>query len=166
MSRSKILVVTALVVPLLALAGCGRSDAVNPPTQPAEGINQPDVPAAATGSAGGRVPGTGPASFVGRWAADVAWCANPQGAHRPVEITPIRFEGYENSCHIVTVDETATGYLATLRCEAEGVTRPERVHFTVVGQTLTLTYPGQNDTQVKLTKCTTLNDVTSTTPGL
>jgi hypothetical protein len=166
MSGLKVLVLSVLVAPMLGLAACGRHESVNPPTQPAEGINQPDVPAAATGSTGGRVPGTGPASFVGRWAADVSWCVNPQGAHRPVEITPIRFEGYENSCHIATVDETATGYLATLQCQAEGATRTDRVHMSVTGQILTLTYPDQDDAQVKLTKCTTLADVAPTKPAL
>jgi hypothetical protein len=170
MTAVKILVLSAAAVSLLASAGCGRSKAVNPPTEPAQGINQPDVAPAATGSMGGRVSGTGPTSFVGRWASDVAFCANPQGSNRPIEITPIRLETSDRSCHIATVDETATGYLAALQCRApgqpDGAMRQERVHFAVVGQTLTLTWPDQGDAQIKLLKCTTLADVASTKTGL
>lgn len=162
MTLPKILVLSLLLAPIAGLGGCDRHKAVNPPTEPARAIDQPDVAPEASGSSGGRIAGTGPASFVGRWASDVSWCADPRGTNRPIEITPIRFEGYENSCHIFSVDQTATGYLATLQCESQGVAKQTRAHFAVAGQTLTLTYPDQGDAQVKLLKCTTLGDVAPT----
>lgn len=164
MRAEKLLVPLILALPLLA--GCGKHKSVNPPTEPAQAINQPDVAPPATGSSGGGVAGTGPTSFVGRWASDVSWCANPQGAHRPVEITPIRFESSAKSCHIFTVDETANGYLATLQCRAQGQpdgpVHQERVSMSVAGQGLTLTYPDQGDARIKLLKCTTLADIAPT----
>ncbi|CAN5202589.1 hypothetical protein BH09PSE1_BH09PSE1_17260 [soil metagenome] len=165
MSGLKILVLSALILPL-AVGGCGRSKALNPPTEPAQAIDQPDVAPPATGSSGGGVAGTGPISFVGRWTADVSQCANPQGTNRPIQITPIRFETSDKSCHIYSVDETANGYLAVLKCrpqgQPQGVEHQERVHLSVVGQTLTLGYPDQGGAQVKLLKCTTLTDVAPT----
>lgn len=166
----KILVLPAALLSFGAMSGCDRHKAVNPPTQPAEAINQPDVAPAASGSSGGRIAGTGPISFVGRWAADVAWCANPQGPKSPILITPIRFETPNKSCHIYSVDETATGYLAVLQCQtraqpavqAQGAVHQERVHLAVAGQTLTATYPDQGDAQIKLRKCTTLADIAPT----
>jgi hypothetical protein len=159
MTGLKFVVLPALVLVVAGLSGCGRHRQVNPPTEPAQAINEPDVAAPATGSAGGRVSGTGPASFVGRWAADVSWCANPQGEHSPIQITPIRFEAHGNSCHIYSVDETATGYLAVLQCQSQDAKRQERVHLSVVDHVLTLTYPDQGDAQVRLHQCTSLADV-------
>ena len=115
---------------LASLSACDQARTVNPPTQPAEGIPIDD--AAPQGSPGTlTLPGRGPVSFVGRWAADVSWCAAPEGDRRPIEITPLRFEGYENSCAIAAVDEVTDGYVATLDCAAEGTTRRERVKMSV-----------------------------------
>ena len=79
------------------------------------------------------MPGSGPASFVGLWAANRAWCANPRGAERPIEISTTRFEGYENSCGILSVNQVADGYEAGLACSAEGQTSRERVRMNVQG---------------------------------
>lgn len=164
MTLAKIAFAALLLGPVAFVSGCGRHEAVNPPTEPAQAIDRPDVAPEATGSSGGGVPGTGPASFVGRWSRDVAWCANPQGDRRPVEITPIRFESPDRSCHIYSVDETANGYLAVLQCDAANPARQERVLLTVAGQTqtLTLTYPDEADARVSLHKCTTLADLAPT----
>ncbi|CAN5292224.1 hypothetical protein BH10PSE2_BH10PSE2_26660 [soil metagenome] len=154
----------------LALAGCGKGGAVNAPTQPAKPVTEPGpapgVPAA-SGSAVTARPGTGPVSFVGRWSENVAWCAAPSGAETPITITPVRFEDYQNSCHIYSIDQTASGYQAALQCINQGQPRNERVSMSVIDQVLTLTYldrgPGA---QVKLTKCTTLGDVSAAAPVL
>jgi len=156
-------------LPLCLLAACGEASRVNPPTEPAEAVTAPaaNAPGAApSGSTAPMLPGAGPTSFVGRWAADVRWCAAPRGANRPIEITPTRFEGYENGCDIATVDETDTGYVATLRCLSEGQTRNERVHMAVSGQTLRLEYLDRGGKPVQLLKCTTLGDTTTRAPDV
>jgi len=99
------------------------------------------------------LPGAGPASFVGRWAADITWCSSTTGAERPIEITTTRFEGYENSCSIDRIHEEAGGYDATLTCEAEGMTAQERVRLAVQGDSLRLTWPDRNGAVVLLTRC-------------
>lgn len=139
---------TALAV---LLATCGREN-VNPPTEPAEPITGPAAEPPKETEAGSR-PGTGAASFVGRWAANTAWCANTSGAERAIEITPTRFEGYENSCMIVSVDERPGGWTASLRCDSEGQTRHERVQVAVTDNILDLTYPDRGGSTVKLTRC-------------
>lgn len=140
---------------LLSLAACGR-ESVNPPTDPAspvtarEGAAPPPPPPAEVGAV---LPGSGAASFVGRWAAEPAWCAAPRGAERPIDITPTRFEGYENSCSIDRIDERAGGYDAALTCDAEGMRSQERVRLEVQGDALRLTWPDRNGAVVLLTRC-------------
>jgi hypothetical protein len=148
-----------------ALAGCGRGEGANPPTEPADPLTTPEATAPAAGPASDPVmPGTGPASFVGRWAADARWCANTQGAERAVVITPFRFEGYENACDLADVAQVAGGYEARLQCVAEGQARTERARFTVSGQTLDIAWLDRNQ-RTRLLKCTTLADP-GPTPGL
>jgi hypothetical protein len=144
-----------ILLSALALAACGPAE-TNPPTDPAEPIDTPAASApqpAPPPGVGPIMPGSGPQTFVGRWAADAAWCANPQGAERPIEITTTRFEGYENSCAITSVDEVADGYQAGLSCEAEGQTSTERVRMSVQGESLRLSWPDRNGAVVLLTRC-------------
>lgn len=153
-----------IVAATTALAACGQ-ESVNPPTEPARPADgAPSAPPAPEPGVTPTLPGTGPASFVGRWAANVAWCATPNGAERPIEITPTRFEGYENSCAIERVDQTATGYDAALVCQSEGMTNRERVRMAVAGQTLNLTYLDRDGARVQLTKCTTLGETPERSP--
>ncbi len=153
----------------LTAAACGPSD-TNAPTDPAEPIDTPaaDAPPspATPGGVGAMLPGSGPQSFVGRWAANVAWCPNTHGAEQPIEITPTRFIGYENSCTIATIDQRDDGYDAALRCQAEGETTIERVRMVASGQTLQLTYLDRDNASISLTKCTTLGDTTPSGPEL
>ena len=145
---------------LLVLAACGPEPA-NPPTDPAEPIDTPEAaapPPPPPPGVGTVMPGAGPRSFVGRWAADVAWCLNQQGPERPIEITTTRFEGYENSCAITEVDQVGEGYEAALACTAEGTTSAERVRMEVSGQTMRLTWLNRGDAVVSLTKCTQLDE--------
>lgn len=142
---------------VLLLAACGREE-VNPPTEPARAVEPPPDAAPPDPALDRPRPGTGPASFVGRWAADVAWCPNTSGERQPITITPTRFEGYENSCAIDRLDEQASSYLADLTCTAEGMTTQERVRMTVDGQRMALSWLSRNDLRVELTKCTTLAD--------
>lgn len=144
---------------LLALAACGPQS--NPPTEPAAPIDTPAAevpPPPPPPGVGSILPGSGPQSFVGRWAADVAWCLNEQGPERPIEITVTRFEGYENSCAITAVDQVSEGYEANLSCTGEGMTSNERVRMAVSGQTMRLTWLNRENAVVSLTKCTQLND--------
>lgn len=110
------------------------------------------------------LPGRGATSFIGRWAAEVSWCAAPQGERRPIEITSTRFEGYENACEIAAVDEVADGYVATLACVSEGTVRSERVRFQVTQDVMRLSYLDRTGDPVTLRKCTTLEDTATTQP--
>lgn len=144
---------------ILLLAACG------PDAEPT--TTQPDVTVPAPiedPSVAASMPGAGPTSFVGRWAADVAWCPNTNGDTQPITITPTQFIGYENSCDIAEVTQTADAYQATLRCQSEGMATTERVRMAVEGQTLNLTYLDRDSATVQLTKCTTLADTATTSP--
>lgn len=145
---------------VLALAACGSGE-TNPPTEPAAPIDTPDAaapPAAPPPGLGPSLPGGGPRNFVGRWAADVSWCANTSGAERPIEITTTRFEGYENSCAIDDIQQVSDGYEADLTCMAEGSAARERVRMSVTGQAMRLTWLNRDNALINLTKCTTLED--------
>lgn len=145
---------------VFALAACGPGE-TNPPTDPADPIDTPEAaapPASSEPGAGSLLPGAGPRSFVGRWAADVSWCPNTTGPERPIEITTTRFEGYENSCAIGSINQVSDGYEADLTCTAEGTVSSERVRMSVAGQTLRLTWLNRDNAVVNLTKCTTLDD--------
>jgi hypothetical protein len=157
------------------LSACGDGGRVNPPTEPAQAIATPEAPAgdpAPTNSMAPLLPGAGPTSFVGRWTPDVRWCAAPSGVHRPIEITPLRFEAPDASCHISEIDETETGYAATLQCGvpggAGGQPKTEQVTLAVSGQVLTLRYlnRGPAGRVERLLKCTTLGDTSSQSPSL
>ena len=141
---------------LLVLAACGQSE-TNPPTDPAAPINTPEAeepaPPTPPPGVGSIMPGSGPQTFVGRWAANRAWCANPQGAERPIEISTTRFEGYENSCGILSVNQVRDGYEAGLACSAEGQTSRERVRMNVQGDAMRLTWLNRNSAVVSLVRC-------------
>ena len=160
------LLIRTLIIPclVLSLGACGDNGPVNPPTEPAASISVEDPSAPAPRGQTSMLPGRGATSFVGRWAADVSWCAAPQGANRPIDITATRFEGYENSCGIAAVEEVADGYVATLACVSEGTAQSERVRFQVTGDVMRLTYSDRGGDPVELHKCTTLAD-TATTPA-
>lgn len=144
-----------ILLSVLALAGCGQAQ-TNPPTDPAAPIDTPEAQAPAPippPGVGSIMPGSGPQTFVGRWAASAAWCANPQGAERPIEITTTRFEGYENSCGILSISQVSDGYEAALACAAEGETTSERVRMAVQGDSLRLTWLNRNNAVVSLARC-------------
>lgn len=160
------MILRTLVLPalLIGLGGCGDSGPVNPPTEPAAAITVDDPAVPTQRGQTSMLPGRGAASFVGRWAADVSWCAAPQGERRPIEITSTRFEGYENSCEIAAVDEVADGYVATMACLSEGAVRSERVRFQVTEEVMRLSYLDRAGDPVTLRKCTTLTDTATTQP--
>lgn len=150
--------VAAVPALVLSLAACGESGPINPPTEPAAPIAAGDPTAPAARGQTSMLPGRGAQSFVGRWAANVEWCANPRGAERPIEISSTRFEGYENSCEIAAVEEVADGYVTTLACMSEGTANSERVRFQVTAATMRMTYMDRGGEPVELNKCTTLSD--------
>lgn len=141
-----------LFVLALGASACGRQG-VNPPDEPAPPVQSPEGMQAVEPAGPSSLANRGSKSFVGRWAANVAWCANPQGERRPVEITPLRFQGYENSCDIARIDEVPGAYVAALACTSEGRTRNERVVLAVSGDMLTLTYPDRDGAVAKLGRC-------------
>ncbi len=148
----------------LSLTACGEGASVNPPTEPAAPIEIQDPATPPDKGQTSMLPGRGATSFVGRWAANVSWCAAPQGERRPIEITATRFEGHENSCSIAAVDEVADGYVATLACISEGRAASERVRFQVAGDVMRLSYPDRGGEPVTLRKCTTLEDTATAPP--
>ncbi|WP_298747735.1 hypothetical protein [uncultured Brevundimonas sp.] len=154
---------TRIIPCLLAVFAVSACDAdkPNPPTEPAEAVDTPEAevpPTVPPPGAGSALPGAGPRSFVGRWAADVSWCPNTTGPERPIEITTTRFEGYENSCAMASIDQVADGYEAALTCTGEGMVSNERVRMAVSGQSMRLTWLNRDNAVVVLTKCTTLED--------
>ena len=146
-----------LILPaaVLALAACEPAAEAPeaPPTEPSAGAPVTPEPTPE--------PIPTPAAYVGAWAADPAWCENTTGPERPVRITATRFEGYENSCAIASIDQIADGYEAALTCTAEGSVSNERVRMAAAGQTLRLTWLNRDNAVVTLTKCTTLEDTPS-----
>lgn len=136
----------------MTLAACGP-DSVNPPDEPAEPIQTPEAMIPAPNVSGESPFAGGPKSFVGRWAANLDWCERPQGERRPIIITPMRFEGYENSCDIAAIDEVNGGYNARLVCRSEGQERTERVRMAVSGDVLNIVYPDRDNSQAKLGRC-------------
>ena len=151
---------------ILMLGACDRQT-VNPPTEPAEAIATSEVapPAPSPPGVGPSLPGAGPQSFVGRWAAETAWCNNTTGPQRPITITPLRVEGYENSCAITTLDEVVDGYEVALACQAEGAATGERVRLSVQDEVLRLTWLNRNDAVVLLKRCPAAAAVTAPKPG-
>ena len=148
-----------ICVVALALAGCDRDGGVNPPTEPARPVQGPAAvvsPSERPPEAGSMLPGAGPASFVGRWAAEADWCFNPRGDRVPIEITTTELRGYENRCDIQRITEISTGYEAALKCESEGQARYERVRFVTTAKTLAITWMDRSDRPVRLLRCTTL----------
>ena len=140
---------------VLALAACGQSE-TNPPTDPAAPIDTPEAeapPVTPPPGVGTIMPGSGPQTFVGRWAANPAWCARVQGAERPIEITTTRFEGYENSCGILSISQVADGYQAALACASEGQTTSERIKMAVQGDGMRLTWLNRNNAVISLARC-------------
>jgi hypothetical protein len=156
--------ILSLPVLLVLVAGCGESGPVNPPTEPAAPVAGQDPTAVPAAGQTSMLPGRGATSFVGRWTANVEWCAAPQGANRPIEISSTRFEGYENSCEIAAIEEVADGYVATLACVSEGTARSERVRFQVTGDNMRMTYLDRTGGAVELHKCTTLEDTATKAP--
>lgn len=143
------------ILSVLALAACGQPE-TNPPTDPADPIDTPEAkapPPPPPPGVGSIMPGSGPQTFVSRWAADVAWCSNTQGAERPIEITTLRFEGYENSCGILSIAQVADGYEAALACASEGRTARERIRMAVQGDGMRLTWLNRNDAVISLARC-------------
>lgn len=142
----------ALFVSVLALTAAACERGPNPPDRPAEPVGGPPPgvnPTAPT------APGAGPATFVGLWAAEDAWCAN-EGApteQRPLRITTERFEGYENSCSIDSVTQSGDGYVAELTCVGEGMTARERIHLRALANSLRITWPDRDGAVSDFVRC-------------
>ena len=149
------LVPVLTMLPLLFCAAC-EQQGVNPPTEPANPIAVSDAdapPATRPPDVGVVMQGSGPATFVGRWAAQASWCASTQGAKQPITISTMRFEGYENSCAIASLDQVSDGYEAALACQAEGTPSTERVRLAVQGDALRLTWLNRDNAVVQLVRC-------------
>lgn len=149
------------------LAACGPAE-INAPTDPAAPIDTPEADAPAPTpppGVGSIMPGSGPQTFVGRWAANAGWCANPQGPERPIEITTTRFEGYENSCGILSISQVSDGYEAALACASEGETSSERIRMAVQGDSMRLTWLNRNNAVISLARCPATAPAEAATPG-
>lgn len=100
---------------LALLAACGKPEGVPPP-------------APATAASAGEAPA--PATYVGRWAATDALCADGAWVFEDRSLSTAG----ETSCQFDKVTPNATGYEVEAQCMAEGARAP----FTL---TLTLTDP-------------------------
>lgn len=127
---------------LLAPAAC---EPAAPPEAPPPAEPASEQPAAVQGEV--------EPTFVGRWAADPAWCRNDSGAERPIRLTLRRFEGYENVCDVRALMRDDTGWEATLACEAEGARTTERLRLQPVGDHLMITWRDRDDAEVLFTRC-------------
>jgi len=159
--------VPVVFLAVLALAACGPAE-VNSPTDPAAPIDTPEAdapPPTPPPGVGSILPGSGPQTFVGRWAANASWCANPRGAERPIVITTTRFEGYENRCSIQSITQVADGYEAALACEAEGQVSDERIRMAVQGEGMRLTWLNRNDAVISLVRCPGPTPAEAARPG-
>ena len=156
------------LIPILlaGLAACSEPQ-VNPPTEPAAAIPIPEEAALEPVRPGitPTLPGRGPASFVGRWAASRSWCANTSGPEQPIAITTTRFEGYENGCDIAAIDQVQGGYVAQMSCMAEGVVSTERLRLGVGGDTLSLTWVDRKNVRTELTRCPAADPPPPTDPA-
>lgn len=164
-STTMIRTLTPVLAAVLLVAACDRQT-VNPPTEPAAAVGSPEVaPAAAPPGVGPAMPGAGPASFVGRWAGNIAWCANTTGAEQPITLTPLRLEGYEHSCAIDSIDQVADGYTVALTCQAGGAVSRERVRLSVQENVLRLTWLNRNDAVILLARCSKAPDPATAPAG-
>jgi hypothetical protein len=141
-----------LVADAIFLTACGQGN-VNPPTEPAEPLQTPEAmqPVQSTGPS--LLATRGPRSFVGLWAANLNWCSQSQGQQSPIRITPMRFEAYQNSCDIVSIQETGSGYGATLSCVTNGRVATQRLHISSSGDVLNLAYLNPDRPPLKLARC-------------
>ena len=140
---------------VLMLASCGPPE-INSPTDPAAPIDTPEAkapPPKPPPGVGSIMPGSGPKTFVGRWAANAAWCAKLQGPERPIVITTTLFEGYENSCGIASIVQVSDGYEASLVCAAEGQTENERIRLSVQGDSMRMTWLDRDEAVTTLSRC-------------
>jgi hypothetical protein len=141
-----------MLAALALLAACGEHG-VNPPNDPAAPLRTPEAMQPVEPPGPASLASRGPRSFVGVWAADRAWCANPQGERAPMTLTPMRFDAPGASCDIARIDETGSGYVATLSCAAEGGVKTERVHMAAAGDVMNLTYLDRDMRTAKLARC-------------
>lgn len=139
----------------LGLAACG-DEGVNPPTEPAEPITSATAVDTFGPAGQGAVyrPGTGPASFIGRWAEDVRVCTlDPGGPGTPIEITVTEVRGDGIACSIAAIEQVGDSYDADLLCPSR-----QQVRLTVNDRVLTALYLAPDIRRVTLNKCTTLAD--------
>lgn len=132
------------LVPIALLAACQRTEDAPEAPMP-EPVEVPPPPGAA--------PVQGEPAFVGVWSADPAWCLNPNGANRPVQLTRTRFTGYENSCEITQVTPTDVGWTATFTCVAEGQITTEPVSMEADAETLEINWINQGGQSVEWRRC-------------
>lgn len=141
-----------VVAAIALLAACG-DNRVNPPTEPASPLRTADAMQQVEPPGPSSLAGRGPRSFVGVWAANPLWCANPQGERAAITVTPMRFDAPGAACDIARIDETGSGYVATLSCATPNGVKTERVHMTTSGDVMTLTYLTRDMETVKLARC-------------
>lgn len=139
-------------IAIVLLAACSDRQ-VNPPTEPAAPLRTPEAMQQVAPKGPSSLAERGRRSFVGVWAANTTWCARPEDERSPIVLTPLRFDAYGRKCDIARIDETSSGYAATLSCEVEGRSDTERVHMSTTGDVMNLTYVDRNMQTVKLARC-------------
>lgn len=122
-----------LFAPLVLLCACQPAPDEAPPSAPP--VTPVEIPLPAGVEPADPVP-----AFVGIWSAEEAWCLNPDGERRPVQLTESRFTGYENTCEITQVTPTDVGWTATFTCIAEGEITTQPVAIEANDQTLEINW--------------------------
>jgi hypothetical protein len=98
---------------------------------------------------------TVPPSYVGRWAADPAWCRNRPGTSDEIPITFTRrgMEGLENSCRFDRIGGGPAHWNIAMTCRGEGMTARDQIELSVDGNTMQIVYRSRSDAPVKLARC-------------
>lgn len=149
----------SLVLLAVLLAACDPPGQVNPPTEPAQLIQGPGTSAPPPPRPPGMEPlmrGAGATSFIGRWAATAAACAQPND-ESVLEIATTDLHGRGLRCAIATINERGQGYDALLSCETAAGQAERPVRFEATDDTLRLIWLDRpNEPPQRLIRCTTL----------
>lgn len=87
--------------------------------------------------------------YVGRWAAEKAWCANsPEDTDQvSVRIDADAMHGYENRCEFTDVTRNGSTFGITMVCASEGEVYDDAMELAVMGDTMIM------DGAIRLHRC-------------
>ncbi len=102
----------------------------------------------------GSVPASAAEFYVGRWAAEAAWCKNARGEgdEVPIVLRARALSGLENECRFTSLTKSGNRWQVQANCRGEG--RRGRDHWIMErrGERLAIFWRGDR-TPVVYTKC-------------